>query len=108
MALLIDIEKCIGCGGCVAICPYGALSLVDDKVVLGDGCTLCGSCVPTCAYDALAIEETAAEAAPAAARGVWVFAEQFRGAVRSVAYELLSRGRELADPLETALAAVCF
>jgi len=29
-------------------------------------------------------------------------------AVRSVAYELLSRGRELADTLETELAAVCF
>ncbi len=107
MGLLIDIEKCTGCGGCVAVCPFGALTLADDKVVLGEGCTLCGNCVRTCAYDVFTIEETAREAAPATARGVWVFAEQFRGGVRSVAYELLSRGRELADTLETELAAVC-
>ncbi len=107
MGLLIDIEKCVGCGGCVAVCPFGALDMVDDKVVLGEGCTLCGNCVRTCAYDVFTIEETAAEAAPATARGVWVFAEQWRGGVRSVAYELLSRGRELADTLETELAAVC-
>jgi electron transfer flavoprotein alpha subunit len=107
MGLLIDIDKCVGCGGCVGVCPVGVLSLEDDKVVLADGCVLCGNCVRTCAYDVFTIEEAATEAAPATARGVWVFAEQFRGAVRNVAYELLSRGRELADTLETELAAVC-
>jgi len=41
-------------------------------------------------------------------RGVWVFAEQRHGRVKSVAYELLAKGRELADALHTELSAVCF
>jgi electron transfer flavoprotein alpha subunit len=41
-------------------------------------------------------------------RGVWIFAEQRNGEIRSVAYELLARGRELADALQTELSAVCF
>ncbi len=41
-------------------------------------------------------------------RGVWVFAEQRNGKLKSVAYELLTRGRELADTLQTELCAVCF
>jgi electron transfer flavoprotein alpha subunit len=41
-------------------------------------------------------------------RGVWVFAEQKNGWIKSVAYELLGKGRELADALQTDLSAVCF
>jgi electron transfer flavoprotein alpha subunit len=41
-------------------------------------------------------------------RGVWVFAEQRRGGLKNVSYELLARGRTLADTLQTDLSAVCF
>jgi len=41
-------------------------------------------------------------------RGVWVFAEQRNGKLKSVVYELLTMGRELADRLKTELGAVCF
>ena len=40
--------------------------------------------------------------------GVWVFAEQRDGKLKSVSYELLSEGRKLADKLGTELCAVCF
>ena len=40
--------------------------------------------------------------------GVWVFAEQRDGKIKGVAYELLAKGRELADALHTELSAVCF
>ena len=39
---------------------------------------------------------------------VWVFAEQYRGTVKPVTFELLTKGRELADILRTELCAVCF
>jgi len=41
-------------------------------------------------------------------QGVWVFAEQRNGKLKSVVYELLTMGRELADRLKTELGAVCF
>ncbi len=41
-------------------------------------------------------------------QGIWVFAEQRKGKLKNVAYELLAKGRELADILKTELSAVCF
>lgn len=41
-------------------------------------------------------------------RGVWVFAEQWQGSLKNVAYELLNKGRDLANNLQTELCAVCF
>ena len=41
-----------------------------------------------------------------ASRGVWTFAEQEEGHLRAVSFELLARGRALADKLETDLSAV--
>ena len=40
--------------------------------------------------------------------GIWVFAEQRNGEIKNVVYELLAKGRELADALNTELSAVCF
>ncbi len=109
MSIAIDLEKCTGCGSCVPVCPFGLLEVVDDKVVLKEGCTLCGACRDVCPVEAITIEAPApaTTAAEDTSRGVWVFAEQRRGAIKSVAYELLSRGRELADTLQTEFGAVC-
>jgi len=47
---VIDISKCTGCGQCVENCPYGALSLVDDKMVREDEkCMNCSHCLYLCA-----------------------------------------------------------
>ncbi|MDO8716706.1 MAG: electron transfer flavoprotein subunit alpha/FixB family protein [Dehalococcoidales bacterium] len=40
-------------------------------------------------------------------RGVWVFAEQRDGRLKNVDFELLTKGRELANTLKTELSAVC-
>ncbi len=108
MGLIIDTTKCTGCGDCVPLCPFGILEMVDDLVQVSDGCTLCGACVEVCTFEAIAIEEAAPAAeADAGYRGVWVFAEQHRGRIKGVAYELLAKARELAGSLKTELSAVC-
>ena len=108
MGIIINLAECVGCGNCVPACPFGLLEIVDDKVRLKEGCNFCGACVDACGYDAITIEAPeAATAATDSYRGVWVFAEQRRGQLKNVAYELLSKGRELADILQTELSAVC-
>jgi electron transfer flavoprotein alpha subunit len=109
MGIRIDLDKCTGCGNCVSVCPFGLLEIIDDKVHLKEGCTLCGACQEACDFEAIVIEALPeAEAVSDSHRGVWVFAEQRDGRLKNVAYELLAKGRELADNLRTELSALCF
>jgi electron transfer flavoprotein alpha subunit len=80
----------------------------DDKLIVGEGCNLCGACQNECPSDAIVIESAQKEEAAAGHQGVWVFAEQRDGKLKNVGFELLARGRELADTLKTELGAVCF
>ncbi len=50
-------SKCIGCGGCVEVCPQRALALTEEGVapVAGAGCLLCGRCADECPTTALAL-----------------------------------------------------
>jgi electron transfer flavoprotein alpha subunit len=108
MAIQIDLEKCTGCGLCVPACPFGLIEIVADKAQVEEGCTLCGACQEACDYDAIIIEVEEKAAPSEGFRGVWVFAEQRDGRLQSAAYELLAKGRELADTLGSELCAVCF
>ena len=106
MSIIIYQNKCTQCGACEAVCPFGLISLTDDKVTIADGCNLCGACIDVCTSDALAMEKIKQEKAEGH-RGVWVFAEQHNGNLKSVSHELVSQGRKLADKLGAELAAVC-
>jgi len=106
MGIQIDPDKCTGCGACEPVCPFGVIEVVDDTAQIKEGCNLCGACVEACDFDAIIIEE-AEQAASEGFQGVWVFAEQRDGRLKSVAYELLAEGRKLADKLGTELSAVC-
>ena len=46
---IIDISKCNGCGQCVEACRFGALSLVEEKIVRDDDeCLDCSHCLFLC------------------------------------------------------------
>lgn len=46
---LVDEARCKGCGDCIESCPFGALSLVNEKAVVDTNlCMGCGVCVSRC------------------------------------------------------------
>jgi electron transfer flavoprotein alpha subunit len=110
MSLIFYSEKCIACGQCVEVCPFGVLRLEGETLIIGDGCNLCGACVEVCEVAALALPEATGpsprpETPP---DGVWVFAEQRGGVLAPVTAELLGEGRRLAEELQVTVAAVLF
>lgn len=109
--MIIIGSNCVGCGKCVGACPFGALSMEGKKAVVGSACTLCGACIAECPVKCISMPaQNAAKSDISAHKGVWVFMEVIEEAgsqkIRSVGYELLSKGRELADTLGEELCAV--
>ncbi len=106
LPISIDKERCTGCGLCIQACTFGSIEMVGDYPEIKDDCRLCNACVEACPEDAITIKETEGEADLSEYKGVMVYAEQRKGVVHPVAYELLGKGRELADQLGEPLYAV--
>ena len=108
--LIVDSEKCIGCGVCEEECAFGAITVEDGCAVVNDSCTLCGSCVDTCEPEALHIEggEKKVQVNLDEWSGIWVFAEYRQDTIAAVSFELLGIGRQLADQRGVPLSAVIF
>ncbi len=122
--LQIIAANCIACGLCEPECPFDAIHIEGDVAVIDyEECTGCGKCIKICPTDCLFFEgeeakakEEKPEAAPDLAAdlvarlsqysGVWIFVEQSDGEAHPVSWELLGKGRELADTLGCELAAV--
>ena len=62
--VLIDEDKCNGCGECVPSCAEGAIEIIDGKArLLADNlCDGLGNCLGTCPQDAITIVERSADA----------------------------------------------
>jgi electron transfer flavoprotein alpha subunit len=100
MSIRIDDELCTGCGACVDSCPYGGIEIIDDKACITKDCNLCGACVEACAVDAIILEREEFKVEKmdiSQYKGVWVIAEHYKGKIHDVAFQLLGKGRELAD-----------
>ncbi len=57
--VLIDEEKCNGCGDCVGSCAEGAIQIIDGKAKLVSEiyCDGLGACLGSCPQDAISIEK---------------------------------------------------
>lgn len=109
--LTIDIKKCTGCRICEKICPFGAITVIDELAQVQDHCTLCGACVPRCPAAALSIErKRIPEEELRLFSGIVVWGECEEKAEKlipkKVVKELLSQGRMLSDKLDQQLSVV--
>lgn len=59
--ILIDEEKCTGCGTCALVCKDGSLEIREQKAVASDhallGCIACGHCMAVCPMEPLKFQE---------------------------------------------------
>lgn len=101
-------QKCVGCGACIRACAYEAITVIDKLAIIDlDKCVLCGACVGSCPFEAILIrKKESVQIDKAEYSGIWVFAEQKDGIIAPVVFELLGKGRDLADQMGAELSAV--
>ncbi|MHA1319148.1 MAG: FAD-binding protein [Promethearchaeota archaeon] len=106
MSIIIDKDQCTGCGNCVDSCPYGAIELENNMAIVLPNCNLCGICVENCPVEAITLvrdKEPKEKIDLSQYKGVWVIAEHYKKIVHKVAFQLLGKGRELANLLDSKL-----
>ena len=99
-------DKCIGCVKCFKVCPAQALEMFftpEEQKILDELASQPGG-APL--EEELDPEAKALAEKLAAFRGVWVFVEQTEGEVAKVSWELMGKGRELADTLGVELCGI--
>ncbi|MCR5576299.1 MAG: nitroreductase family protein [Oscillospiraceae bacterium] len=109
--VIIDREKCVGCGLCALDCLARAISVEDGRAAIVKGCFHCGHCVAICPAEAVRIEGgdyDMRDVEPVGA-GFGVGAEAFLHAVKT-RRSIRQFGRECPSraELETILEAGCF
>jgi len=67
----VDESLCIGCGECLDLCQFNALTLGDVITVQGIRCVGCGLCVPVCPQEALSLVRRPGEDAPPETEEAW-------------------------------------
>jgi NAD-dependent dihydropyrimidine dehydrogenase PreA subunit len=57
--IIVDPEKCNGCGECLDICPEEVYELQEEKAVPvnAEDCEGCESCVEVCDEEAITVAE---------------------------------------------------
>lgn len=99
-------EKCTGCGSCHEVCNFGAISLSNGKAVIQEACMLCMACISICKENAIVVDKLEKKIDLTEFKGILVFGEQRKGRIAPVVYELLGKGRELANNLDENLECV--
>ena len=56
--LRLSVEKCIGCGRCMEVCPHGVFRTNGEKARIKDRdlCMECGACAVNCPANAISVD----------------------------------------------------
>ncbi|MFW9987868.1 MAG: FAD-binding protein [Candidatus Odinarchaeota archaeon] len=106
MSIIIDKELCTGCASCVESCMYEAIELSNNIAKVLANCILCRACIEACPEGAISLERGDTKTKKidiSQFKGVWVIAEHYKDKIHNVAFQLLRKGRELADVLRVNL-----
>jgi NAD-dependent dihydropyrimidine dehydrogenase PreA subunit len=57
--MIVNTDKCTGCGTCVQDCPVGAIRLKKKKALIDGTCTQCKACSHVCPEEAIRLEDIA-------------------------------------------------
>jgi len=109
LSIIVDVEQCTGCAACLESCPYEAIEIDDNIATILPNCNLCAACIEVCPVEAIRLERGELPAKRmdiSQYHGVWVIAEHYKNRIHPVAFQLLGKGRELADLLQVNLTLV--
>ncbi len=93
----INPEICTKCEVCIGRCPFQALEVKDEKVVVLQGCKACKVCINLCPHKAISFEEVKHQTIDKDRyKGILVYVEHEDGVIHGVTYELINKALELA------------
>lgn len=103
LKIYINKEKCDLCRACEEVCPFNAIE-ISSEVVINAACKMCRICAKKCPKGAISfIDQVRDDVNRDDWKGVLVFVEHMDGDVHPVTYELIGKGRGLADKISQPL-----
>lgn len=104
--LRFDQAKCNLCRICIEKCPFRALQMGESKIEVNEACRMCSVCVKSCPKGAISFEQKAGKVNKKEWNHILVYAQQEKGDIHPVVYELIGEAHRLAKKVDYEVHAV--
>ena len=99
-SLIVDRDNCNLCGKCVESCPFSAISIIKNDILINSACKLCKICIKACPTGAIRIEDALEKHIDKSQwKGVMVYVEHNGESIHPVTLDLIGKANELAHKL---------